>query len=188
MRKALGGATAGLLAAGLAACSGAVPAAQQSQQDDPVVMDAFVVPSQTIEQLLQRSDIVVRATLADDPRQVKESELSKDGSAASAQIPMLVYKAAAESVDVLKGEIPADLEIARYDVDNMVFDQQGSTPVNTPVVLFLSEGPTGVYGVVGIDDGLAIVSDSGQLVWRVPAAKSGNFPDSLEELRALISR
>lgn len=187
MRIALAVSAAGLLVAGLAACSGKAPApelSEQAQATSTLGMEAFVVPSRTINQLAQKADLVVSATLADSPRSVTESELSNDSSPMSKQIPMLVFRA--ENVDVLKGEAPADLEVARYDVERMVFEQQGSTPVNTPMVLFLRKGPTGVYGIVGVDEGLAPLHNS-SIAWRAPAAANGGFPETLAELATVIS-
>lgn len=138
-------------------------------------MTGTVVHPDSLRKLEKLSDVIVVGSLEDSPERINEAQLARgvDPHPVPVEIPMLAYTVVPS--DVLAG-VPTDtMKLARYDTGKIRFEEQGSTPTNTELVLFLrSTGLKDVYVLAGGDQGLVAVGDDGSLKWRYVDRSDGS--------------
>lgn len=170
------------LVAGCSAQPQGAPASSSSTAERMMVSGTYVI-EEDLQGLADRSDLVVVGTLQDDPESVSMADLGTGpDSGGATKVAELVYTVDVD--EVLKGDLPDEVKIARLDSAKVVSDDQGSTPVGSPVVLFLSRGAVGVYGTVGGEQGFVPV-EADQLKWRAPSDPTA-FPQTLDALRTAL--
>ena len=146
-----------------------------------VYVEGFYVPFESVEDLAQRSDVILIGRIQPNPISSFEDKVDGRAQPPETRIPVLVYDV--EVSQVFKGTISDSVQLVRYD-DVAVFGSgQGPTPTNAEVVLFLNKGPSGAYAIMGLDQGLVDVVDE-NLRWRVN--EPSKFPSSLEELKSTL--
>lgn len=157
------------------------PSAESRASAHSVYVEGFYVSFESVEELAQRSDVILIGSIQPNPTSSFEDAVDGRPQPAEPRIPVLVYDV--EVSRVLKGTISGSVRLVRYD-DVAVFGSgQGPTPTNSEVALFLNKGPTGAYAIMGLDQGLVDISDEG-LRWRMN--EPSKFPSSLEELESIL--
>ncbi|MFN8125932.1 MAG: hypothetical protein U0R64_05425 [Candidatus Nanopelagicales bacterium] len=171
---ALGGCSAPMSGNGDAAVS------QPPAPRKTIVYDGEGVWYADLQDMYDQADLVVVARLH-DPTSTTLSRLSKPKISDPDSPPMQVWQVTVESV--IKGAPPGNLRVSRFDTRNpavdLIADGVGDTTPGATAVLFLREGPFGIFYVSGVDEGYAeITADTiqwrtGRMAVRSPVVRDG---------------